>query len=42
MHPALRDLMIEHRDDLALLLTLEQGKPLTGVETRYLSLGGIE
>ena len=23
-----RDLMIEHRDDLALLLTLEQGKPL--------------
>lgn len=25
---ALRDLMFEHRDDLALLLTLEQGKPL--------------
>jgi succinate-semialdehyde dehydrogenase/glutarate-semialdehyde dehydrogenase len=25
---ALRDLMMEHRDDLALLLTLEQGKPL--------------
>ena len=24
----MRDLMIEHRDDLALLLTLEQGKPL--------------
>ncbi|MBV8953519.1 MAG: NAD-dependent succinate-semialdehyde dehydrogenase [Solirubrobacterales bacterium] len=24
----IRDLMIEHRDDLALLLTLEQGKPL--------------
>jgi succinate-semialdehyde dehydrogenase/glutarate-semialdehyde dehydrogenase len=24
----LRDLMMEHRDDLALLLTLEQGKPL--------------
>jgi succinate-semialdehyde dehydrogenase / glutarate-semialdehyde dehydrogenase len=25
---ALRDLMMAHRDDLALLLTLEQGKPL--------------
>jgi succinate-semialdehyde dehydrogenase/glutarate-semialdehyde dehydrogenase len=25
---SLRDLMMEHRDDLALLLTLEQGKPL--------------
>src|SRR5947207_2751476 len=24
----MRDLMIEHRDDLALLLTLEQGKPV--------------
>jgi succinate-semialdehyde dehydrogenase/glutarate-semialdehyde dehydrogenase len=28
----MRDLMLEHRDDLALLLTLEQGKPL--VESR--------
>ena len=62
----LGDLMTENRDDLARLLTLEQGKPLAevapfggvkesgigregskyGVEdwvqTRYLSLGGIE
>ncbi len=28
----LRDLMFEHRDDLALLLTLEQGKPLAESE----------
>jgi len=29
----MRDLMLEHRDDLALLLTLEQGKPLAESHT---------
>lgn len=37
----LRDLMMEHRDDPTLLLTLKQGKPLAEVEIRCLSLGGI-